>query len=185
LILFTALAAIGPNLLAVTILGILSLAAMILTYRLCLRPLVINDTEIRLPSGATGLRVLALADVAEVGLLLRHNGKQHNSPGWCLEVTDTSGHQMECASFFYAESQRAINKRRQALEEGGDQVSGKELKSTRPGRAALEIYNRVLKQQGPHGPLCCRDCIASRSWVRSGPGEQLGWWSPDGRLIFL
>jgi hypothetical protein len=56
LILFTALAAIGPNLLAVTILGILSLAAMILAYWLCIRPMVINDTEIRLPRGATGFR---------------------------------------------------------------------------------------------------------------------------------
>lgn len=185
---------ISSNIVAALICCLVAVGLSVLIYLLWFRPLAISDTEVSIPTGFVSTYRMPMAEITKVGLLFRHNGKEKNSPGWVLELTNSEGRHVECTGFFTELGGIQIRRpghNRRDRHQGGDnpRSAGDPLKhklpQTRPGRVATSIYEQVSKHQGPGGPLHCQDSVTNRSWIRSGRREQLGWWSPDGRLLLL
>ena len=184
----------GAQVLAGLLIGI-ALVVVWFFYRLWFRPVVANETTIRLPTTFFGWDAVAVADVAEIGLRLRTRG-EGNSPGWRLEIRDTSGVLRECDGFIYAETPKRIERRKEAVRRAEDHVPNvpldgervkpvRALDTTRAGKAAIALHEWVTEHQGALGPLHSGDRVSTRRSANYGEYRPLAFWSPDGQIIFV
>lgn len=169
-------------------------AALLALLRRTLRPAVLDNIALRLPGGFGTKRVL-VGDIAGVGLLYRVPSGGRFPMGWYTQVWDKNGH-------LYALDKSVVTSTRAERRTQGPLTRQKgrfvwerdwslplphedaeELASTRPGRAAKEIYDRVLELQGPTGPLALREL---QKLTKAPAADYLGsvkaWWSPDGTM---
>jgi hypothetical protein len=157
--------------------GLISTALFLWFYSKEFRPLMVGDTELRLPTGLWSRRVIAAGAISEVGLLYRSMGL-HEGTGWVLEICDSEGSWTEIDEFVWLTTPR----RMQGLT---SQDLQRKLPKTRPGQLAQSIYEWAHRCQGPSGLLVTRDFISARQWNRKGDESHQGWWSPDGQCFLL
>jgi hypothetical protein len=188
-------------------LGVPMIALAVWFLKMLLRPaLVLAGGTLRLPRGAFRTLCIPVGDVTGVGLLCTRPvpgaSTRGAPPGWYMSVWHGAGRADRVGISYVPFALRAAGPRaaRKFLAitpespagsapgrfhvrdfdaaAGTDQVK---LAATHAGRVARDVYQHVLAQQGPTGPLAVtgqqKHVQASGIWA---PKQVLAFWSPDG-----
>lgn len=175
--------------------GIMALAFGALTLALAFpswRSTTINLTELRIPSGLRSRKVIAISRIAGIGMLFHPAIPGTRSPMmWVTFIWDDRGDRSQIQSLNYAPLLTRASSGRSARDRPSiatnpwdvDPLAATDTEAigqSNAGRAAADIYRRVVAIQGSQGPLLAQHRERHGTYSVWDVPLYTAFWSPDG-----
>jgi hypothetical protein len=154
------------------------------------RRVKLTESTLHIPK-RLGASRMAVSDVAGVGLLFCWQSIGGPFGRWDLFVWRSDGCYERCPSiscFDTAQGPPGLHMKPRIMSEGYvagwlARADASRLASSRPGRIATDLYQRVLAVQGTDGPLARCELQKQASWSnRDRDPLTILFWSPDGEM---